>query len=148
MRGFASVGVPLLDQSRADVPSSFLRQVCDYRKDAAVIVGCGAEVQLDEDGANVRLHGLFSDEQTLGDGVVGPPLSHQGKDGLFPVGKSVQRVTASGAIEQLGDDRRINDQPAGGDLSEGVRQLGEFDYRSATVEPSRTTQPSRHLNVN
>src|SRR5829696_3147735 len=75
MGGFASVGVPLLDQSRADVPSSFLRQVCDYRKDAAVIVGCGAEVQLDEDGANVRLHGLFSDEQGDCDGVVGPPLS-------------------------------------------------------------------------
>src|SRR5829696_3193780 len=58
VRGFASVGVPLLDFA-SDVPSSFLRQVCDYRKDAAVIVGCGAEAQLDKDGANMRLHGLF-----------------------------------------------------------------------------------------
>src|SRR5215218_2675982 len=106
--------------SRAVVPSSFLRQVCDYRKDATVIVGCGAEAQLDEDGTNVRLHGLFSDEQTLGDGVVGPPLSHQTKDGLFPVGKSVHRVTASGTIEQLRDDRRIDDQSACSDLSYGV----------------------------
>ena len=38
-----------------------------------MIVGCGAEAQLDEDCANVRLHGLFSDEQTVGDGEVDRP---------------------------------------------------------------------------
>ena len=86
-----------------------------------MIVGCGAEVQLDEDGTNVRLHSLFRDEQTVGDGVVGPPLSHQTKDGLFSVGESVQRVSGSGTIEQLGDDRRIDDQSACSDLSYGIR---------------------------
>ena len=97
-----------------------------------MIVGCGAEVQLDEDGANMRLHSLFSDEQTVGDGVVGPPLSHQCKDGLFPVGKSVQRVTASGTIKQLRDDRRVDDQATSGDLSYGVRQL--FNVSDSVLE--------------
>ena len=97
-----------------------------------MIVGCGAEVQFDEDGANVRFHGLFSDEQTVGDGVVGPPLSHQGEDGLFSVGESVQGVTASGTIEQLRDDCRVDDEATSSDLSYCVCQL--FNVSNPVLE--------------
>jgi hypothetical protein len=75
--------------AEASYQSSFLPQVCDNGKNAAVVVGCGAEVQLGEAGTDVGPRRSFLSRTGPGDGLVRTPLSHQAMYGLFSVGKSV-----------------------------------------------------------
>ena len=53
--------------------SCFL-EVCEDGEDAPVVMGPGWEVELCEDVADVRLHGLGSQPQVLADAPIGEPL--------------------------------------------------------------------------
>jgi hypothetical protein len=81
------------------------------------------KAQLLEDVAYVRLDGLRRDVEPLRDAAVGQALGHQAEHFAFPGGQLVERVGASAAVEQLGDEGRVDDDAAGDNTCDRVREI-------------------------
>jgi len=84
-------------------------QVGEDGEDAPVRVRVGAEPEFLEDLLDVGLDGALGDEQAGGDGSVGQPLGDQREDLAFAFGELVDRIGATFAGEQPGDDRGVDD---------------------------------------
>jgi hypothetical protein len=77
--------------------------------------------------AYVRLDGLRRDVEPLRDAAVGQALGHQAEHFAFPGGQLVERVGASAAVEQLGDEGRVDDDAAGDNTCDRVRELRDVE---------------------
>jgi hypothetical protein len=94
-----------------------------------VFLGVESDTELREYGAGVCLDGAQAHVLASRDAVVGQPFSHEGERLLFSVGKNCERVGGGGgAVEELGDDRRIDGAAAVRDSAYRVEEVLDLQY--------------------
>ena len=90
-----------------------------------MVLGCGLESELGEDGPDVALDGLDLQAQPAGDSVVRPTLGHQAEDLRFAPRQLVKRRVVTRTAEQPRHDLWIDDGAPGGHASNGVSKIGD-----------------------
>ena len=75
---------------------------------------------------------MRGDDQRLGDALVRAPLGHQLEHLALARRERLERVLAAAPAEHVGDDRRVQHRPAGGDAPHGVGE--QLEVRHAVLE--------------
>ena len=100
----------------------------EHREHAAMVLGPAADAELGEDARHVLLDRVRGDDQRLGDALVRAPLGHQFEHLALARGERLERVVAAAPAEHVGDDRRVEHRPAGGDAPHGVGEQLEVGH--------------------
>src|SRR4051794_27361027 len=95
-------------------------QVGEHGEYTSIVVWRLGEVQLLEDAADVALDGLLAQEQSLGDGPIGPTFGDQRENVALAGGQFAERRRRAGLADEPGDDRRVDDALAGADASDRI----------------------------
>ena len=105
-------------------------------QDPSVLALVIREIELGEHGRDVRFDGLDRQVHLMGDRCVGQPLRHEGEDGPFPIGESVERVALTSAGDELGIDDGLAECDLTQVRAEGT-QVGDAileEISDATIE--------------
>ena len=85
-------------------------------------LGADGQLELAEYACDVALEGVLAEAELIGNGEVGPPLGHAGEHVELALAQLVERARGSDAVQEPGDDRRIEDTFAVVQATEGIRQ--------------------------
>jgi len=104
-------------------------------QDPSVLALVIREIELGEHGRDVRFDGLDRQVHLMADRCVGQPLRHEGEDGPFPIGESVERVALTPAGDEPCDELG---------MSATLRRSAPKELRSETRSLRRyPTPPSK-----
>ena len=77
-----------------------------------MVVLAGRQLELLQDAADVLLHGSFGDPELVGNASVGASFRHQGENFALLRRQIGEWISTTSLLEQLLDERRVDDGAA------------------------------------